>query len=125
MAQQAGNRVVTGNQDWHAEVVRNLGEEMSPPPIPTPDRPADKEPVNSSPPDQSDAISIIKRVSGLSIGELDKIIQHLQKVRAFLVSEEDRMRREMAEYLKLTQSSISSTKTMSEMLANFGSATNS
>jgi hypothetical protein len=125
MAQQAGNRVVAGNPDWQTAVVRNLTDEMSPPPIPAPDRPADKEPVSSIPPEQSDATSIIQRVSGLTIGELDKIIQHLQKMRAFLVGEEERMRREMAEYLKLTQSSISSTKAMSEMLANFGSGSNS
>jgi hypothetical protein len=100
--------------------VRNLTEEMAPPPIPTPDRPADKEPLRSSPPDQSDATSIIQRVSGLTIGEVDRIIQQLQKVRTFLVSEEERMRQEMADYLKLTQSTISSTKTMSETIANLG-----
>jgi hypothetical protein len=125
MVQQLGNQVVTGNPDWHTAVVRTLTEEMSSSPIPTPDRPADKGPVSSSPPDQPDATSIIQRVSGLTIGELDKIIQHLQKLRTFLVSEEERMRREMAEYLKLTQSSISSTKAMSEVLANLGSVTNS
>jgi hypothetical protein len=73
----------------------------------------------------TDAIAIIQRVSGLSIGELDRTIQRLQQLRDFLLSEEERMRREMAEYLKLTQSAISSTKAMSEMIANFGSVTNS
>ena len=125
MAQQAGNRVVAGNPDWQTAVVRNLTDEMSPQRIPTPDRPGDKMLVSSNPPEQSDATSIIQRVSGLTIGELDRIIQQLQKVRTFLVSEEERMRREIAEYLKLSESSISSTKAMSEMLANFGSAPNS
>jgi hypothetical protein len=125
MTQQVENRLVAGNPDWHAAVVRNLTDEMSPPRIPTPDRPADKELVSSNSPEQSDPTSIIQRVSGLTIGELDRIIQQLQKVRSFLVSEEERMRREIAEYLKLSQSSISSTKAMSEMLANFGSAPNS
>jgi hypothetical protein len=52
---------------------------------------------------------------------LDKTIQELQKVRGFLVSEEERMRREMADYLKLTQATISSTKAMAESIANIGS----
>jgi hypothetical protein len=125
MVQQVENRVVAGNPDWQSAVVRNLTDEISPPRIPTPDRPADKELVSSNPPEQSDATSIIQRVSGLTIGELDRIIQQLQKVRTFLVSEEERMRREIAEYLKLTQSSINSTKAMTEVIANFGSAPNS
>jgi hypothetical protein len=123
MAYQAVNRVVAGNSEgdktWQTAVVRNLTEEMSFPPVPAKDRPVDKERVSS--PDQSDATSIIQRVSGLTIGELDKTIQELQKVRGFLVSEEERMRREMADYLKLTQATISSTKAMGESIANIGS----
>jgi hypothetical protein len=52
---------------------------------------------------------------------LDKTIQELQKVRGFLVSEEERVRREMADYLKLTQATISSTKAMAESIAKIGS----
>jgi hypothetical protein len=125
MAYQAVNRVVPGNSDadktWQTAVVRNLTEEMSSPPLGTTDRVTDKERVSSGAPDQSDATSIIQRVSGLTIGELDKTIQELQKVRGFLVSEEERMRREMADYLKLTQATISSTKAMAESIANIGS----
>jgi hypothetical protein len=82
---------------------------------------ADKERATSTTSDQPDAIAIIQRVSGLSIGELDKTIHELQKVRDFLVSEEERMRRDIAEYLKLTQSSISSMRAMSANIANIGS----
>jgi hypothetical protein len=42
-------------------------------------------------------------------------------VRGFLVSEEERIRREMGDYLKLTQAAISSTKAMAETIAHFGS----
>jgi hypothetical protein len=125
MAYQAVHRAVAANSEaektWQTAVVRSLTEEMSSPPSPATDRPADNERVHSSAPDQSDATSIIQRVSGLTIGELDKTIQELQKVRGFLVSEEERMRREMADYLKLTQAAISSTKTMAESIAHFGS----
>jgi hypothetical protein len=125
MAYEAMNRVVAANSEagWQKAVVRNLAEQIASPPASKDDRPADTEPVTT--PDRSDAIAIIQRVGGLTIGELDKTIQGLQQLRAFLASEEERMRREMEEYLKLTQSSISSMKAMSEMIANFGSVTNS
>ncbi len=125
MAYQAVNRAVAGNSEagkgWQETVVRHLTEEMSSPPPPPADRLADNDRVSSGALDQSDAIAIIQRVSGLSIGELDKTILQLQKVRDFLVSEEDRIRREMADYLKLTQSAIVSTKAMTETMAHFGS----
>jgi hypothetical protein len=129
MAYQAVNRVVATNSEadktWQTAVVRGMTDEIIPPPPPA-DMLADKERVASpSAPEQPDAIAIIQRVGGLSIGELDKTIQRLQQVRAFLVNEEERMRREMAEYLKLTQSAISSTKAMTEVIAKFGSAPNS
>jgi hypothetical protein len=125
MAYQAVNRLVAGDSEadkgWQKTVVRHLTEQMASAPLPAESPPPGGEGVTSSMPDQSDVTAIIQRVAGLSIGELDKTIQGLQQLRAFLASEEERMRREMAEYLKLTQSSISSTKAMSEMIANFGS----
>jgi hypothetical protein len=125
MAYQAVNRVVAGSlegdKSWQRAVVRDLTEELSSPPQSTADRPAERERMIPSMPDQSDVTSIIQRVSGLSIGELDKTIQELQKVRGFLVSEEERIRREMADYLKLTQCAIGSTKAMLETIAHFGS----
>jgi hypothetical protein len=126
MANQAVNRVVAGNSEedkgWQKTVVRHLTEHMAiSAPLPTEGRPAPHEPASATVPDQTDAIAIIQRVSGLSIGELDKTIHELQKVRAFLVSEEERIRREMADYLKLTHAAINSTKTMAESIAHFGS----
>jgi hypothetical protein len=124
MAYQSVNRVVAGNSEagWQKAVVRGLTEQMAiPAPPPTEDRPVVNEPVNSSAPDQPDAIGIIQRVSGLSIGELDKTVQELQKLRGFLVSEEERMRREIGDYLKLAQSTVKSTKAMGETIAHVGS----
>ncbi len=124
MAYQAVNRVIAGNPEadkgWQKTVVRHLTEEMSSPPPPPENWPADNERASSNTADQPEPTSIIRRVGELSIAEMDKTIQELQKVRAFLVSEEERMRRELTEYMKLTQSAISSTKTMSEAIANFG-----
>jgi hypothetical protein len=121
---QAVNRAIADNPEadkgWQKTVVRNLTEQMVIPSPPIERRQPDNEPVTS--PDRSDATGIIQRVSGLTIGELDKTIQELQKVRGFLVSEEERMRREIADYLKLTQATISSTKAMAETLVHLGSA---
>jgi hypothetical protein len=125
MAHQAVNRLVAGDAEadkgWQKTVVRHLTEHMALPPPSTEDQLAEKERTSSTVPDQSDVTAIIQRVSELSIGELDKTIQELQKVRGFLVSEEERMRREMADYLKLTQAAVSSTKAMAETIAHFGS----
>jgi hypothetical protein len=119
MAYQAVNRAVTSNSEadkpWQKTVLRNLAEQIPIPPPPTQDRPADNERASSNVPDPDPSL-IIQRVSELSISETDKIIQKLQKLRGFLVSEEERIRREMADYLKLTQSTISSTKAMSETI---------
>ena len=123
MAYEPVNRVVAASSEagWQKAVVRGLSEQISSPPPTQDDRRSDEQPLNSNPPDQSGAIAIIQRVSGLSIGELDKTIGELQKARSFLASEEERMRREMAEYLRLTQAAVSSTKSMAEFIARFGS----
>jgi hypothetical protein len=125
MAYQAVNRVGASNSEtdkgWQKTVLRDLTEQMSSPPTQE-IRPADNERVSASAPDQQpDPALVIQRVGELSITEMDKTILELQKVRAFLVSEGERMRREMAEYIKLSQASIASTKAMSENIANFGS----
>jgi hypothetical protein len=125
MAYQAVNRAGASNSEtdksWQKTVLRDLTEQMSS--APTQEiRPADNERVSASVPDQlPDPALVIQRVGELSITEMDKTILELQKVRAFLVSEGERMRREMAEYIKLSQASIASTKAMSENIANFGS----
>jgi hypothetical protein len=132
MAYQAVNRVVAGNSEadkpWQKAVLRDLANQIPIPPPPTQDRPADNERVSSNVPDP-DPSAIIQRVSELSISETDRIIQELQKLRGFLVSEGERMHREMADYLKLAQSTISSTRVMSEtiptVVANAGKETNS
>jgi hypothetical protein len=119
MAYQAVNRAVAGNSEadkpWQKAVFRNMAEQIPTPSPPAQDRPSDNERVSSNIPDP-DPSAIIQRVSQLSIDETDKIIQELQKLRGFLLSEGERMRREIADYLKLAQATISSTKAMSETI---------
>ena len=64
--------------------------------------------------------TLLERMSDLSLAEIDKSIQELQKARNFLLNERERMRQEMAEYLRLTQTAMGSAKAVSASIASFG-----
>jgi hypothetical protein len=68
----------------------------------------------------SDLNGILERASGGSLAEMDKTIQELQKARNFLLSERERMRQEMAEYLRLTRAALGSSRAVSASIAGFG-----
>ena len=75
---------------------------------------------NNDPAIPSDLNAFLERVSGLSLAEIDRSIQELQKARNFLRNERQRMRQEMAEYLRLTKAAVSSSKAVSASIASFG-----
>jgi hypothetical protein len=58
--------------------------------------------------------SLISRVSGQSVGEIDHLIDGLQGVRRKLVDEGDRLEREVVEYVAFSQSVSQLTKIVSE-----------
>jgi hypothetical protein len=58
--------------------------------------------------------SVITRVSGQSVGEIDHLIDGLQGVRRKLVDEGDRLEREVGEYVAFSQSVSQLTKIVSE-----------
>jgi hypothetical protein len=58
--------------------------------------------------------SLISRVSGQSVGEIDHLIVGLQGVRRKLVDEGDRLEREVGEYVAFSQSVSQLTKIVSE-----------
>jgi hypothetical protein len=58
--------------------------------------------------------SLISRVSGQSVGEIDHLIDGLQGVRRKLVDEGDRLEREVGEYVAFSQSVSQLTKIVSE-----------
>jgi hypothetical protein len=58
--------------------------------------------------------SVISRVSGQSVGEIDHLIDGLQGVRRKLVDEGDRLEREVGEYVAFSQSVSQLTKIVSE-----------
>jgi hypothetical protein len=52
--------------------------------------------------------SLVRRVAGTSLEEIDNMIVELQKLRVFLVSEGERLQRELADYGKLTKAALRS-----------------
>ena len=64
--------------------------------------------------------TLLERMSGLSLAEMDKAIQELQRVRNFLRNERERLRLEIAEHLRLTQAAMGSAKAVSASVASFG-----
>jgi hypothetical protein len=68
----------------------------------------------------SDVSTLLERMSGLSLAEMDKAIQELQRARNFLRNERDRLRLEIVEHLRLTQAAMGSAKAVSTSVASFG-----
>jgi hypothetical protein len=75
---------------------------------------------NIAPTVPSDVSTLLERMSGLTLAEMDKAIQELQKARNFLRNEKERLRLEIAEHLRLTQAAMGSAKAVSENVARFG-----
>ena len=64
--------------------------------------------------------AVLQRVGGSSLQEIDHLVGELQTMRELLETEGERVRRELAEYAHLSQSSLQSTKIITESLARFG-----
>jgi hypothetical protein len=70
----------------------------------------------------TDIEATLQRVSSLSLTGIDSLVQDLQTLRERLAEEGERIRREVAEYAFLSQSSMQSTKVIAESLAHFKTA---
>jgi vacuolar-type H+-ATPase subunit I/STV1 len=68
----------------------------------------------------SDVGTLLERMSGPSLAEMDKAIQELQKARNFIRNERERLRLEIAEHLRLTKAAMSSARAVSENVTRFG-----
>jgi hypothetical protein len=68
----------------------------------------------------SDVSTFLDRMSGLSLAEMDKAIQELQKARNFVRNERERLRLEIVEHLRLTQAAVASAKAVSASVASLG-----
>lgn len=65
--------------------------------------------------------SIIERVSGASVVEVERVIAELTMVRDMLRSEGERVQREIAGYASLSQAALTSMKIIAESLAQWKS----
>ena len=66
--------------------------------------------------------TLLQRVAGTSVQEIDRLIAELQTLRALLQEEGARVQRELAEYAHLSQSAMQSTKIIAESLAQWKKA---
>jgi hypothetical protein len=68
--------------------------------------------------------TLLQRVAGTSVQEIDRLIIELQQLRELLQQEGARVQREITEYAHLSQSAMQSTKIIAESLASWkGDAT--
>jgi len=75
--------------------------------------------------DGSDADSInslIQRVAGQSIGEIDHVVGELTRLRDMLRNEGERVQREISNYASLSQAAMNSMKIIADSMAQWGNA---
>jgi hypothetical protein len=65
--------------------------------------------------------SLLDRVSGSSVTEIDSLISDLRNVRDFLKTEGDRVQREIASYAQLSQVAMTSVKIIAESMTQWKS----
>jgi hypothetical protein len=63
--------------------------------------------------------TLLQRVAGSSVGEIDRLISELQTLRELLQAEGARVQREITEYAHLSQSAMQSTKIITDSLAKW------
>jgi hypothetical protein len=67
--------------------------------------------------------TLLHRVAGTSVQEIDRLIMELQQLRDLLQTEGARVQREITEYAHLSQSAMQSTKIIAESLQHWKGAT--
>ncbi len=63
--------------------------------------------------------SLVQRVAGVSLQEIENLVGELQNLRDYLESEGERVQRELAGYAQLNQAAIKSTKIIAETMAQW------
>ena len=67
----------------------------------------------------SNISSLLQRVSGSSVQEIDRLIEDLQMLRERLHLEGERVRRDIVEYATLSQAAMQSTRIIAESLTHW------
>ena len=70
----------------------------------------------------ADIAPLIQKVGAISVAEIEKLIGELQETKDFLQSEADRIERETARYIKLTDSALASVRFIYDTLAGWRQA---
>jgi hypothetical protein len=78
-----------------------------------------RQPENDSEMVASNISSLLQRVAGTSVQEIDKLIGELQTLREMLHTEGARVQREIVEYATLSQAAMQSTKIIAESLTHW------
>jgi len=66
--------------------------------------------------------SLIQRVAGASLGEIENLINELERLRDMLHAEGQRVQREIAGYAQLSHAAMKSTRIIAENMAQWKSA---
>ena len=64
-------------------------------------------------------VTLLQRVAGTSVQDIDRLISQLQTLRDILQEQGARVQRNLAEYAHLSQSAMQSTKIIAESLAQW------
>ena len=75
--------------------------------------------LETSEPNSDTANSLISRISGASVEEIDRAIAELQNMRETLKREGERVQRELTTYASTTQSALSSVKSITDSLSQW------
>jgi hypothetical protein len=84
----------------------------------------DGQALRRAPESDSEAVAqnistLVQRVAGTSVQEVDRLITELQQLRDLLQKEGARVQREITEYAHLSQSAMQSTKIITESLSHW------
>jgi hypothetical protein len=74
------------------------------------------EPIATSQAESENLNSLLERVSGATVAEIDRLIAELQTIRSLLQSEGERVRREITGYAGLSQSAVATMKVINDTL---------
>jgi hypothetical protein len=80
---------------------------------------ASRRPENDSQIVANNIGTLLRRVSGTSIQEIDRLISELQRVRDLLQNEGDRVQRTIAQFATMSQAAAQSTRIISESLTTW------
>jgi len=105
------NSAVSEVEDGIREFVRNDIAYLRRPPVPSPEAapadPAAEATVNS-------VNSLIQRVAGTSLAEIEKLISELESLRDLLHAEGQRVQREISGYAQLSHAAMKSTRMIAD-----------